>query len=116
MKLGRIVIVNEILVTQMNHWGIFPIAAAVMGIAEKFTQAKKPDLLIWVLCGLFPVFFFIIREAAERFWLFFLLHLGGFAAAFDDIMDPEAFCLSFEHRCRMTKTKVIKVVEPLERL
>lgn len=82
MKLGRIVIVNEILVTQMNHWGIFPIAAAVMGIAEKFTQAKKPDLLIWVLCGLFPVFFFIIREAAERFWLFFLLHLGGFSAAF----------------------------------
>lgn len=40
----------------------------------------------------------------------------GFVAALDDVTDPEAFCLSFEHRCQTTKTKVIKPVEPLERL
>lgn len=40
----------------------------------------------------------------------------GFSAALDDAEDPEAFCLGFDHRCQMTKTKVIKAVEPLERL
>ena len=38
------------------------------------------------------------------------------AAALDDILDPEAFCLGFEYRCRMTRTKVIKAVDSLERL
>lgn len=39
-----------------------------------------------------------------------------FSAALDDVVDSEAFCLGFDHRCQMTKTKVIKAVEPLERL
>ena len=56
------------------------------------------------------------EDAVRECVLSVLFDRKGFAAAFDDIMDPEAFCLSFEHRCRMTKTKVIKVVEPLERL
>lgn len=56
------------------------------------------------------------EDAVRECVLSILFDREGFTAALDDIMDPEAFCLSFEHRCRMTKTKVIKVVEPLERL
>ena len=39
----------------------------------------------------------------------------GFVEALaGDRSDPEEFCLGFEHRAAMTKTKVIKPVEPLE--
>lgn len=40
---------------------------------------------------------------------------AGFVEALaGDRSDPEEFCLGFEHRAAMTKTKVIKPVEPLE--
>lgn len=38
---------------------------------------------------------------------------GFLSALDDDRSDPEALCLSFEHRCDMTKTKVIKPVESI---
>lgn len=44
-----------------------------------------------------------------------LFDRDGFVEAFaGDRPDPEEFCLGFEHRAAMTKTKVIKPVEPLE--
>lgn len=40
---------------------------------------------------------------------------AGFVDRIQEDLDAETFCLSFDNHCAMTKTKVIKAVEPLER-
>lgn len=75
MKHEQIVIIDELLVTQMNHWTLFPVAITVMGLMQQLTGAQKPDMLLWILCGLFPILFFIIREKTRHFVPFLTLHL-----------------------------------------
>ena len=84
MKSERLNFVIELLTTQMNHWLLFPIVMTASGIARLLTgigDAGNPDFLLWTICGLFPVLFFLIRYFAERAWLFFLCHGAVMACA-----------------------------------
>lgn len=38
----------------------------------------------------------------------------GFYGADYEVMDPEAFCMNFENRCNVTKTKIFKTIVPYE--
>lgn len=75
MKYDKIVILDEVFVTQMNHWSLFPVFLTVQGLLQGYTHAQKPDLLMWICCALLPVLFFAVREKMNKFSLFFLLHL-----------------------------------------
>jgi len=77
MNIKRIEYVKEFLTEQMNHWMLFPLALTVMGISRELTGMSSPDLPVWVLCGIFPLAFFVLRCKFRRFYLFALLHIGA---------------------------------------
>lgn len=76
MKTKNIEFLHEILTEQMNHWLLFPCALTIWGITERYTAKVGPILLLWVLCGLFPFLFFIIRSRFDGFFKLILLQLA----------------------------------------
>lgn len=77
IKSERIEIVIEILITQMNHWMLFPIVMVVTALSRLFGQSTdtgRPEFLLWVICGLFPIALFFVRYYAEHLWFLFLCH------------------------------------------
>ena len=76
MNIGRIRFINEILIEQMNHWLLYPLALVVAGASLELTGEGEPALLMWTLCSLFPLVFFLIRCAVRKLIPFTLLHLG----------------------------------------
>ena len=77
IKSERLEFIIEILTTQMNHWLLFPIVMTVLALSRLIggsVDAGQPEFLLWAVCGLFPVAFFLIRYRVERFLLFFLCH------------------------------------------
>lgn len=73
LLLERLVLVEDLIVTQMNYWVLFPVAVTILGVMG----LDKPMMWIWVLCGLLPFFFFLCRRYTNAFWLFMLVHLAG---------------------------------------
>lgn len=85
MKRDNIVIINEFLVTQVNHWTLFAVAVVITLFFQEFPQLWMSPLTlleIWTFCGLLPFFLFLVREKAHRFWVFCLLHLAGAGGVF----------------------------------
>lgn len=76
MNIGRIRFINEILTEQMNHWLLYPLALIVAGASRKLTGEGEPALLMWTLCSLFPLAFFLIRCAVKKLIPFTILHLA----------------------------------------
>ncbi|MDE6641854.1 MAG: hypothetical protein K2K63_15175 [Acetatifactor sp.] len=77
VKTERLKLVIEILTSQMNHWIFFTLVMAVRGISMGFmgnSTGDEPDFLLWAVCGLVPIAFFLVRCYAERLWLFVLYH------------------------------------------
>lgn len=74
MNLKKVQFVNEILIQQLNHWSIFPIALAIMGISVN-PLLKDSGLLIWFVCSLFPFALFLIRDRVQQILPFILLHI-----------------------------------------
>lgn len=69
---NRLDLITEFLAEQLNHWILFPPVLIVL----HFTGAKRPDLLMWSLAGLFPFLFFRIRCKVRNLWLFLGAHLA----------------------------------------
>ena len=85
MKRDNIVLIDGFLVTQVNHWTLFAVAAVIALFFQEFPQLRMTPvtlLEIWAFCGLLPFFLFWVRERALRFWLFCLLHLAGAGGVF----------------------------------
>jgi len=75
-KSSQIRLLREIMVSQINHWCLFPVVMTVLDAAAQYTglSADCPDFLMWTLCGLFPLSFFAARRLT-RFMPFVLLHV-----------------------------------------
>lgn len=86
MNTKKLQYITEIFAEQINHWTLFPVFLTVTGMASamKYDIEDSPNVLMWVLCGLFPLVFFILREKVENlhFLAFFLLHLAAGALSF----------------------------------
>lgn len=77
VKTERVKLVIEILTSQMNHWIFFTLVMTVRGISMGLmgnSAGDEPDFLLWTVCGLVPIAFFLVRYYAERFWPFVLYH------------------------------------------
>lgn len=84
VKTERIEMVIEILTSVMNHWVFFPLVMTALGVSMRLVGKPvegNPDFLLWTVCGLIPIAFFLVRYYAERFWLFVLCHGAVLAAA-----------------------------------
>lgn len=84
MNQKKLLYFAEILAEQINHWALFPVFMLVTGVASAsgYGTVGSPNVLMWVLCSLFPLTFFILREKVENFLTFFLLHVAVGAASF----------------------------------
>lgn len=71
MKKEKVLMLQELLVTQMNHWILFLLAITVLGIIG----ADKPVLWKWAVCSLVPLLFAIVRRYSNHFLLFLVSHL-----------------------------------------
>ena len=75
MKNERLLLVRDLIVTQMNYWSLFPVAVTILGVMG----LDQPSMWLWLLCGLVPFAFFLCRRYTNAFWLFVLVHLAGVA-------------------------------------
>lgn len=82
MNIKRIEAVNEFLTEQMNHWILFPLPLTVMGVTKAIVGMGEPCLLLWALCSLIPLAFFLFRCKVKNLILFAMAHLGTAALVF----------------------------------
>ena len=71
MKKDRILMLQELLVTQMNHWILFLIVVTILGVI----RADRPVLWKWVLVSLVPLLFGIVRRYSNHFLIFVISHV-----------------------------------------
>ncbi len=69
-------IARGFLVTQMNHWALFPLSL----FAKGFTGCVEPRIWLWLGVGILPFLFFLLRERLRRFPALVVCH-GAVAAA-----------------------------------
>ena len=93
----KIELLSEFLTQQLNHWILFPLALTIMGLTSRYTAVPRPDLLMWAVCGLFPVVFYFLRTKISRFPFFVLSHTA-------------AVCLSLAVPAQGTANRVICIV------
>lgn len=61
MNTKKIEIASEILTEQMNHWLLFPLVLTAMGVLRSMTGMGHPAVLLWAVCSLVPLLFFVFR-------------------------------------------------------
>lgn len=71
MKQEQIIAWSDILATQMNHWTLFSIAAAISIMSGVSTL----PVALWFFSGLIPVLFFYIRRYTNSFPVMALSHI-----------------------------------------
>ena len=73
MSTKKLIYITEILAEQINHWALFPVVITITGVVSTFNDGidASPNVIMWALCSLFPLSFFILREKAKHFSLFF---------------------------------------------
>lgn len=81
MTENRLDFTTEYLTELMNHWVLFPPIMLIM----HFAGAGRPDLLMWTLSGLFPLFFTLIRSRLKKILPFLGAH---FALTFLSLIIP----------------------------
>lgn len=75
MNIKRLRFISEILIEQMNHWMLFPIAMMLSGITLQLDRNYGVMLLImWELCSLLPFIFYKLRTRAKSVAGFLLQH------------------------------------------
>ena len=71
MKHNMIKTGKELLVTQMNHWVLVAIAVTIMGLFGY----ENPQVWLWAVWGVIPVWLYMVRTKVQNFFLFFFLHV-----------------------------------------
>lgn len=84
MNRTRILYIESFLVTQINHWSLFPIVLLFFSLAKSLGAFDDPRPILWLEVGAFAFLFFVFRKRAARFWVLLLCH--GAAAALAGIL------------------------------
>lgn len=120
MKKERIIMIRELLVTQMTHWLLFLLAVTVLGLVS----AKEPVIWKWSVLGLVPYLLFLIRRYSNHFLVFMGSHIAFIllltVIPYVDLAEQIAFyvCVigyvaySFYLRVR-TKKRLTGVINPI---
>lgn len=73
-KTQRISLLRELLVTQMNHWVLFPIYSILAVVLGDITGTGKPHMLLWLVLGIAPFSLYLGRCKLKKFRSLFALH------------------------------------------
>lgn len=75
MKQKSIGLLQEILITQMNHWAFYPLYLGGMILLGEFVSVNPPHLILWAVMGIFPLFLYWVRTHVQHFMPFLFCHL-----------------------------------------
>lgn len=75
-KVERIVLLREFLVTQMNHWFLFPVYVALTVIFKVSDKISAPLPLLWLLLGALPFLFYLARRYLKKAWQTVCIHIA----------------------------------------
>ena len=93
MKKEKILMLQELLVTQMNHWILVLVPVTILGVID----AKRPVLWKWALCSMVPFLFSIVRRYSNHFLVFLISHVLPLAVLmmlpFEDWIEKAALVL-----------------------
>lgn len=64
-------LLQELIITQMNHWPLFTVALAIYIMGG----GKTPVMWMWALCSLLPFVLYLIREYLKDRFTFLLTHI-----------------------------------------
>lgn len=76
IKTDRITLLREFLVTQMNHWSLFPIYLTIAVMIADICGTGEPHVLLWLAVGIFPFLLYLGRRYIRNFWLLAALHMA----------------------------------------
>lgn len=75
MKRKYIIFLQEIFVTQFNHWSFFPLFAVLAASITGFLEAETPPgVYLWPLLGIFPFLCFLLRNYIRNIFLLLAGH------------------------------------------
>ena len=76
MRRTKIILLRELLVTQMNFWALFPVMLTLL-ILSGVMQGKAAPVLIWcLLMSLLPFALYFLRQYVPSPGVFIALHIG----------------------------------------
>lgn len=76
MKHSKIYLLQEILVTQINHLILYPISLTLVMLFKDLTSPVRPSLILWILCGFLLPLFYLARCRAKNFVSFMAVHIA----------------------------------------
>lgn len=77
MSRNVITYLREFVVTQMNHWVLFPIFLMLAGLLQSFgVYYGAPNIFVWLAIGILPFVFYFLRLKLHKFWLLVMWHLA----------------------------------------
>lgn len=82
MKLEKLSVFQELLITQMNNLIFFPVAMLIATLFRAIVPNTCPRLAIWMLGGLVVFGFYFIRRAIRHFIPLVMLHMIGIGILF----------------------------------
>lgn len=74
-KQNSIMLLRELLVTQMNHWTFFPVYLTIVVILSDISESGTPKISFWLLSGVVPFLFYLARTGLKFFWML-LVHIA----------------------------------------
>lgn len=77
MKTRNVDLLQELLTEQMNHWLLMPGALTIMGLSVRYSGHAGSSIGLWILYGLFPPLFFLLRSRFIGFFMLLFLHLAA---------------------------------------
>jgi hypothetical protein len=76
INLGRISLLREITVTQLNHWAFYPVMLVVCALFNTGKQSPVvPDAFLWLFMGIIPILFYFFRTKIKTFPVLVLCHI-----------------------------------------
>ena len=74
-KTERITLLREFLVTQMNHWILFPLYSMFAVVLSDIIGTGKPHILLWLVLGIVPFSLYLGRCMLQKFRSLFVSHV-----------------------------------------
>lgn len=81
MNREKIWYARALLVTQINHWALFPVLMLFFGMVENIRSFDAPSPLLWLELGILPAVLTVFRSRIRHFGILLISH-GAAAALF----------------------------------
>lgn len=77
MSRNTVINLREFVVTQMNHWVLFPLFLMLAGLLQSLGLYGTPNIFVWLAMGILPFAFYFFRMKLHGFWLLVMGHLAA---------------------------------------